>query len=61
MNYRCYVSGFRIAEVPIVFVDRRVGKSKMSGRIVREAALGVWRLRLSPRAARQVAPLRVEG
>src|SRR5262245_16921935 len=29
MNYRCYRGGFRIQQVPIVFVDRRVGKSKM--------------------------------
>jgi dolichol-phosphate mannosyltransferase len=61
MTYRAIQLGFRVTEVPFVFMDRRVGKSKMSGRIVREAALGVWRLRFSPRAARQIAPLRVEG
>ena len=37
--------GFRIVEIPIVFVDRTVGVSKMSGHIVREAVLMVWRLR----------------
>ena len=46
MNYRCYLNGFRVAEVPIVFVDRRVGKSKMGSHIVTEAMLVVLRLRL---------------
>jgi dolichol-phosphate mannosyltransferase len=46
MNYRCYRHGFRVAEVPIVFVDRRVGKSKMGSHIVTEAMLVVLRLRL---------------
>jgi dolichol-phosphate mannosyltransferase len=46
MNYRCYRRRFRIAEVPIVFVDRRVGKSKMGGHIVLEAMLVVLGLRM---------------
>jgi len=46
VTYRCYKQGFRIVETPIVFVDRRVGQSKMSGNIVSEAVLMVWRLRL---------------
>jgi dolichol-phosphate mannosyltransferase len=46
LNYRCHQLGYRIAEVPIVFVDRRVGQSKMGGNIVWEAALVVLRLRL---------------
>jgi dolichol-phosphate mannosyltransferase len=46
MNYRCFVHGFRVAEVPILFVDRRVGKSKMGSHIVTEAMLVVVRLRL---------------
>jgi dolichol-phosphate mannosyltransferase len=46
MNYRCFLRGFRVAEVPILFVDRRVGKSKMGGHIVSEAMLVVIRLRL---------------
>jgi dolichol-phosphate mannosyltransferase len=46
MNYRCYLRGFRVSEVPIVFVDRRVGKSKMGSHIVTEAMLVVIRLRL---------------
>ncbi len=45
MNYRCFKAGFRTAEVPIVFVDRRVGKSKMGGHIVLEAMLVVLGLR----------------
>jgi dolichol-phosphate mannosyltransferase len=45
MNYRCFTRGFKVAEVPIVFVDRRVGKSKMGTHIVTEAAWMVLRLR----------------
>jgi dolichol-phosphate mannosyltransferase len=47
VNYRCHRLGYRITEVPIRFVDRRVGKSKMSAWIVVEAARVVWKLRLS--------------
>jgi dolichol-phosphate mannosyltransferase len=46
VNYVCARRGFRIAEVPIVFVDRRVGESKMSSTIVLEAMLMVLRYRL---------------
>lgn len=45
LNYRCHRQGFRLAQVPIVFVDRRVGKSKMGTHIVLEAMLVVLRLR----------------
>ena len=45
MNYRAYQKGLRIAEVPIVFADRRVGASKMNRRIVLEAVTMVWQLR----------------
>jgi dolichol-phosphate mannosyltransferase len=45
MNYRCHRLGFRVAEVPITFVDRRVGKSKMGSHIVTEAMLVVLGLR----------------
>jgi dolichol-phosphate mannosyltransferase len=45
VNYRCYRLGYRIAEVPILFVDRRVGASKMGAHIVAEAMLVVLRLR----------------
>ena len=47
MNYRCMEKGFRIAEIPIIFIDRHSGSSKMSGSIVREAVLMVWKLRLN--------------
>ena len=46
MNFKAWKKGFRIKEIPIVFSDRRVGHSKMSKRIVREAMAMVWRLRL---------------
>ncbi len=45
MSYRAWLHGFRLAEIPIVFVDRTEGQSKMSGAIVREAIWMVWRLR----------------
>lgn len=47
MTYRTLQAGFRIREVPIIFPDRRVGKSKMSRRIVLEALTAVWRMRFS--------------
>jgi len=53
MNYRCYRRGFRVREVPIVFVDRRVGKSKMGSHIVTEAMMVVLRLRLQRAEAEQ--------
>jgi dolichol-phosphate mannosyltransferase len=46
MNYRAWRLGFRIKELPIVFVDRRVGSSKMHLSIAVEALTIVWRLRL---------------
>ncbi len=46
MSFRAWKSGFRVGEIPIVFVDRDVGESKMSGAIVREAVWRVWALRL---------------
>lgn len=45
MSFRAWRRGFRIVEIPIVFVDRQEGQSKMSKRIVREAVWMVWRLR----------------
>jgi dolichol-phosphate mannosyltransferase len=45
MAWRMLRAGCRVQEVPIHFVDRRVGKSKMSGAIAREALLLVPRLR----------------
>jgi dolichol-phosphate mannosyltransferase len=46
MNYRCKEKGFSIVEVPIIFIDRHAGSSKMSRRIVREAVFMVWKLKL---------------
>ena len=46
MSFRAWRKHFRIVEIPIVFVDRTEGQSKMSGSIVREAIWMVWRLRL---------------
>ena len=46
MTFKAYAKGFRIKEIPIVFVDRVKGKSKMSKKIVREAVTMVWKLRL---------------
>jgi dolichol-phosphate mannosyltransferase len=45
MSFRAWKKHFRIAEIPIVFVDRSEGTSKMSNKIVREAVWMVWRLR----------------
>lgn len=45
MSFRAWRRGFKIVEIPIVFVDRTEGQSKMSGAIVREAIWMVWRLR----------------
>ncbi len=46
MTYRALKEGFTVEEVPITFVDRRVGRSKMSRAIFLEAIWVVWRLRL---------------
>jgi dolichol-phosphate mannosyltransferase len=46
MSFRAWRKKFSIKEIPIVFEDRRVGQSKMSKKIVREAVWMVWKLRL---------------
>ena len=59
MTHKIWRQGLKIVEVPIIFTDRFHGSSKMSGKIVREALLMVWRLlvqngfRRSPRADRK--------
>lgn len=45
MKYRMWKKKFKIKEIPIVFIDRRAGVSKMSRKIVYEAAFMVWKLR----------------
>jgi dolichol-phosphate mannosyltransferase len=46
VKFLAWKRGFRLCEVPIVFVDRRVGVSKMSKKIMWEAAWMVWKLKL---------------
>lgn len=46
MKYRAFVHNFKIEEVPIIFTDRTLGVSKMSGAIIREAVIGVIMLRI---------------
>jgi dolichol-phosphate mannosyltransferase len=45
MKYRAWKKGFKIREVPITFIDRVEGISKMSSGIVQEAMKGVWKMR----------------
>ena len=45
-NFKAWKKGFRIGEIPIVFIDRRAGTSKMSKHIVYEAAWMVWKLKI---------------
>ena len=45
INFKAWKKGFKLLEIPIVFVDRYVGVSKMSHGIIREAAWIVWKLR----------------
>lgn len=49
VNFYAWKKGFVIAEIPIVFTDRKRGASKISGGIIREAILVVlWKLRIVP-------------
>ena len=45
MNFKAWKKGFRLKEIPIIFIDRAIGKSKMSKKIVREAITMVWKLK----------------
>lgn len=47
MKFTSYKCGFKITEVSVIFVNRRLGTSKMSGGIFREAFFGVIRLKVS--------------
>ncbi len=62
MTHRLWRQGMRIVEVPIVFTDRVQGHSKMSGHIIREALIMVWRLWLQNKMRRRpaVPPARSE-
>ncbi len=46
MTFKAWKKGFKIVEIPIIFIDRVKGTSKMSKKIVREAIIMVWKLRL---------------
>jgi dolichol-phosphate mannosyltransferase len=46
MNFKAWKKKFKIGEIPIVFVDRFAGTSKMSKKIIREAIWMVWKLKL---------------
>jgi len=54
-TYRALVAGLRVVELPIIFVDRRAGRSKMSRHEVLEAAIGVWRMRSAVDSVRRDA------
>jgi dolichol-phosphate mannosyltransferase len=56
VTYRCHQQGLHIVEVPIVFEDRQVGQSKMSGRIIMEALLMVWQVRFGDMRRGRVLP-----
>lgn len=46
MKFAAWKLGFKIKEVPIIFIDRKIGVSKMSGRILKEGVLGVLVIQL---------------
>ena len=46
LNFKAWKKGFRLKEIPIIFVDRVQGTSKMSKKIVHEAIFMVWKLRI---------------
>jgi dolichol-phosphate mannosyltransferase len=46
LTYRAVQAGFSVKEVPIIFIDREFGESKMTGNIVAEAMWRVWKLKL---------------
>jgi dolichol-phosphate mannosyltransferase len=49
MLYRAAQNGSRIGEVPIIFVERRQGQSKVSKGVLLESLIMPWRLRLRSR------------
>jgi len=62
LTHKLWRQGFQVVEFPIIFTEREQGHSKMSGHIVREALIMVWRLwlqngcRRSPRPPKEPAP-----
>jgi len=61
MTHKIWRQGLRVVEVPIIFTDRFQGRSKMSGKIVEEALLMVWRLWVQNRFRRNPHPRQEEG
>jgi dolichol-phosphate mannosyltransferase len=55
MTHRLWRQGLRIVEVPIIFTERAQGHSKMSGHIISEALIMVWRLLLQNKLRRRPA------
>jgi dolichol-phosphate mannosyltransferase len=49
MAWEAHMAGGRIVEVPITFVERREGQSKLSGRVIAESVVLPWRLLARPR------------
>ena len=45
MKYKVYLLQYKIKEIPVIFTDREKGKSKMSAKIIKEAVLGVLKLK----------------
>ena len=50
LKFRASLAGYALEEIPILFVERRAGQSKMSGAIVVEAMIRVWHLALQRNA-----------
>jgi dolichol-phosphate mannosyltransferase len=61
MTHRLWMSGMRVAEVPIIFTERLEGCSKMSGNIVWEALMMVWSLWIKSGFRRSPKKRREEG
>jgi dolichol-phosphate mannosyltransferase len=56
MTHKIWRKGMKIVEVPIIFTERFQGRSKMSGHIIREALIMVWRLLFQNKLRRKPAP-----
>ena len=61
VTHRAHQMGFKIKETPIIFVDRKVGQSKMNSKIVLEAMGVVWKVRLSKPARKPRRPEAVKA